>query len=636
MPLNYFTSNFITIGALKQEVAEAATREIVENSHLATLDDDKLDDLISKIMPNVEYSRSSITVSSSNMLKDDPILKVDESKLFETVSALLIKGARKTDITSFLERISVFQEKFNISDVQMDYILTKFNTDKFAKSNEVIKINSAIKSNFPLFRALYKLERQREQDTVSTRECVYRPIGKNRYLEVRDNQRFFLEIGENGEIYEEELKYGNSIIYRGKERLDINYKNGMEDVEVTSNGQRIRPGVPTSFREIKDLALGNSILKIVEEKMQANQYTEILNDAPNPYRFEGIRYTGEVDTRSRKINWEKFIGDLKNIQDGIPKSIRQALFNNLLYSLLDNTYGTGVKIDEHGFKRREEDVINCYEAIRDDFKTLLEKDRPENIKNAINKRLDSKISNLNEIRKRRVEKSSKTAAISFETPEAKDKYFRNLKKEQEMKEAEESQKLQTKLVNYDYGKFIEYEENTEQPQFSLSGVYTTNDIDTRNRMIKISEFADSLKVFLENIPEDKRDDVLNTMLNKMMERAFGITSIDLKDNNELNQATIEIKSAITSNIINGDEINEESLIPDMELLNNFHKELAERNKAHSLIGFKDENTRKMFDVITSLVKSGVAEGEMETQVRTLIQIHNDMMKEKENRTDSRE
>ena len=68
----------------------------------------------------------------------------------------------------------------------------------------------------------------------------------------------------------------------------------------------------------------------------------------------------------------------------------------------------------------------------------------------------------------------------------------------------------------------------------------------------------------------------------------------------------------------------------------FHKELAESNKKHTLIAFKDENTRRMYDVIKGLVKSGASEGEVGTQVRTLIEIHNEMMKEKEDPNYSRE
>ena len=55
-----------------------------------------------------------------------------------------------------------------------------------------------------------------------------------------------------------------------------------------------------------------------------------------------------------------------------------------------------------------------------------------------------------------------------------------------------------------------------------------------------------------------------------------------------------------------------------------------------MIGFKDENTRKMFEVISKIVETGATEGEMGTQLRSLIEIHNDMMKNRDSKTDSRE
>ena len=629
LPINYFVNTFPAIGFLKRKVANLATREIVENSHLATLDDDTIDEMVEKISPNVKYDRNSITVSLGEISRDDPALKLDESKTFETFSTLLLKKSRNMDIITFLERMAVLQNKFNLSDVQIDFLLTEYNIKFFSNSDEVVKLNSAVKSNFPLFRALYEIERQRERDTVSTRENTFREIDKNRYLEIRDNQRFLLEIGENGEIVEEELKYGNNTIFRGRDRLEINYTNGMEDVEIIINGKKKRPGIPTSFREIKDTTLGYSIIKIVEEKVEANEYLEILDDALNPYRFKGIRYTGEVDTRSRKINFEKLIKDLQSIQKGIPESIRQDLFNEMLFSLLDKTYGTNLK--------KNDDVADLYFEIRDNFELMFDKNINNDAKKRFLERITDSAEQLNRIRIERVEESAKTAAISFETPEAQKEYFKHLNQEKKKAEIEDNQMLQSKLTNFNYNNYIEYEERTtEEIPYSLSGIYTTDDIDTRERKIKIADFADSLTEFLKDIPEDKKEHFFETIFDKMMERAYRISKKNLENDKDLNRATLNIKTALNLNVFGKVEIDEESLSGDFELLNKFHKELAESNKAHSMIGFKDENTRKMFEVISKIVETGATEGEMGTQLRSLIEIHNDMIKNRDSKTDSRE
>lgn len=590
------------------------------------LDDDTIDELVEKIAPNVKYDRNSITVSLGEMPKDDPILKLDESKTFETFSTLLLKDSRDMDIVTFLERMAVLQDKFNLSDVQIDFLLTKYNIKKFADSNEVVKLNSAIKSNFPLFRALYEIERQRERDTVSTRENTFRKIDKNRYLEIRDNQKFLLEIGENGEIVEEEIKYGSNVIFRGSERLEINYTNGMEDVKVVINGKKIIPGIPISFREIKDTTLGYSILKIVEEKAEANEYLEILDDAPNPYRFEGIRYSGEVDKRSRKIDFEKLIKDLQSIQKGIPEGIRQELFNEILFSLLDKTYGTNLE--------KSDEIAELYFEIRYNFEVMFDNTRINNNQKRFLERMEYSAEHLNRIRNERIEESAKTVAISFETPEAQKKYLEHLNQEKKRAEIEENQKLQLKVINFGYNNYIEYEDRTtEELPYELAGIYTTDDIDTRARKIKITDFADSITEFLEEIPEDKKEYFFGTIFDKMIERAYRISKKDLNNDKDLNRATLNIRDALNSRVFGNAEIDEESLKDDFELLNKFHKELAESNKAHSMIGFENENTRKMFEVISKIVETGATEGEMGTQLRSLIEIHNDMIKNNDSKKD---
>lgn len=122
----------------------------------------------------------------------------------------------------------------------------------------------------------------------------------------------------------------------------------------------------------------------------------------------------------------------------------------------------------------------------------------------------------------------------------------------------------------------------------------------------------------------------------MLDRAYGIGNTDLKNDKELAFSVENIRNTIQQKVFEDEEIDEEALTLNLELLNKFHRELAENNKQHTLISFKDDNTRRMFEVIKSLVKSGVSESEIGTQVRTLIEIHNDMMKEKDESNHSRE
>lgn len=639
MPLQSFVKDLSTIGMLEQNVAILATMEVIKKTHLIAYVDEQentIETLAAKIGPTVKYSNSGMLITPSNVSKDDPMFKAEDPKALETILAKISDEGSKSGVTTYLEKLAMLQEKFYISSAQMDYILSKHNIDRFTDSTNATKINSAIKDCFPLFRTLYKLERQREKDTISTRELTFREIGKNRYLEVRDNQRFFIEMSEDGSIYEEELKYGNSVIFRGKERLDINYKNGMDDIEVINNGRKIRPGIPISFREIKDLTLGNSISKIISEKINSNEYTTILEDAPNPYKIEGVNYTGEVDTRSRKLDLGKFIEDLKSIQEGIPENVRQAVFNDLAYSLLDKTYGTGPKRNENGFLIRDDNVSDIYIEFRDNFEKMFDAEASEMDKRKYLRRLEETTKELNKIRKERVSESAKTAAISFETPETQKRYFNQVDKENQRKKEDEEYSLQKRISKFDYASYIDYQENIESPEYNLAGVYTTDDIDTTDRKVKVTEFAEGIKEFLTTIPEDRKTEIFDKIFTKMIARAYGIGKVDLTNDKKLAIAAVTVRNAINQNVFEGKEIDEKALTPDLELMNKFHRELAESNKKHTLISFKDDNTRKMFEVIKNLVKSGASEGEMGTQVRTLIEIHNEMMKEKDDQNHSRE
>ncbi len=637
MPLQVITNNMTVIGVFQQSTATLAMKEVIKNSHLVNpseTEQEEIEELANKMAPIITFSSSTINRSPANISKDDPIFRTDNPEALETI--LNRMDLDEVDIITYLEKLAIIQEKFYISDSQMDYILTKHNIDRLANSQNALKINTALKEVFPVFRTLYKLERHREQDTVSTREETFRGIGKDRYIELRDNQKFFVEIEEDGSSYEEELKYGQSTIFRGKDRLDINYKNGMDDVEVLNNGKKVKPGPLMSFKMIKETILSKAITKSVLDKISSNEYTTILNDAPNPYEIDGIRYTGEVDTRSRKIDFKKLIDDFKGIQECVPESVRQAMFDALAFKLFDATYGTGPRKNEKGFWVRENNVIDAYEEFKDNFEKMFKADVTEKDKEKYLRRLEETTSELNKIRKERVEESAKTAAISFETPEAKNRYFKYLEEKRNKAKIEEENALQKGVLNFNYSDCIDYQEDNEHPEYHLSGVYTTGDIDTRDRQVKVEKFAENIKVFLETVPEEKKTEIFGSIFNQMMVRAYGIGNIDLDNDKQLALAAENIRNAINSNVFEGKTIHEESLIPDLEKLNGFHKELAEDNKKHTLIGFKDENTRRMYDVIRNLLKSGTSENEVTDQVRTLIEIHNEMMRGKDAKENSQE
>lgn len=616
IPIHYFENDFEKSEKLKMQIMKASAREVIKNSHLVVYDkgeekERKIDTFVEKMLPEVKITKTQVISTPSQLKNDDPILMAENKDVIKKI-LYLITSDKQLDITSYLERLADLQEKFDIPDSTMEYILTKHNTDRFLNSPSLATINQSIIKSFPLFRTLSKISDEREKDTI---ESKYRLIGENRYLELRDNQRFFIEIGEDGEIYEEELKYGHSIIFRGRERIEISYKNGMDDFEVSDRHGKIKPHYPISLQELKELEFGKVITKDISEKIKKGNYFTILNDEPNPYPVEGIVYTNEVDTRSRKIDWDGFLQDIQNHQDAVPESVQLDLINKMTSALLDRTYGFGPHKNEHGAYVRDSDIIDIHFEVWDQLEIFFQKDATDQMRDLAKRNLSKFSDKLDDLRKARVSESAKKALFGFENPNAEKEYFK-------LKDKEEQTIIKKKIQEFPYRDYLEIEENEENLALRLDGVYTTADVDTRNRKFLASKFADGAKVLLNDIPESQRQDSFDLIFSKMMRNAYGIGKKQLEDNKDLQKHFDLIKRNISKNVFLGEELDEESIADSLETFNTFHRNQAESNKKVAAVAFRDDKSRKMYDLIVSLSKGNVSLSDLQGTVKKLVEIHN--------------
>ena len=614
IPLEYFEKDLIKRETLKLEFMKSAAREIVKNSHLVARDesDTKIETFANKLIPDIKITKTQVTRSPSKIKNDDPSLKIENDEMIQKLLYIATKD-EKTDVATYLERIAKLQEKFNISDLTLEYILTKHNSDKFSDSPALGIINKSIIKSFPLFRTLSKISDARQQDTI---ESTYRSIGQNRYLEIRDNQRFFIEIGRNGEIYEEELKYGHSVIFRGRDRLDISYKSGMEDFEVSDRNGKIKPGITLSLQELKELEFGKTIVSNISEKTKNGEFFTILDDAPTPFSVEGMFFTNEVDTRSRKVDWDKFLGTIEDYSAAIPESVRLYLIQQINNEMLDITYGFGPKKLPNGAFGRMQDVADIHFEAYDHLAEYFKKDANPSEKEYAKRKLTTLSDKVNTLRKERVSENAKTALLTFKTPEARDKYFK-LQNEKIQKRIEKS------VQDFPYGEYIEAEDNEENLAFMISGVYTTADIDTRNRTLLVDEFAKGTKELLETIPKEQKQKVFDTIFSRMIGRAYGIGEKQLKQNSQLQEHFDLVKNAVSKNVFEGEILNKESLKESLEEFNLFHINQARENRKESAVAFRDDNARKMYELVASLLERGnISSEDIQSHAKKLIEIHN--------------
>lgn len=360
----------------------------------------------------------------------------------------------------------------------------------------------------------------------------------------------------------------------------------------------------------------------MSEKIDSGEYTTILNDAKNPFMVDGVSYTNEIDMRSRIINWEDFIKDFRDTNEALPQDFTSTRFQiYLIDRLLDKTFGFYPKRNERGREVRAGDIDDTYIDISIEIDKILSATQSSNrnLTQAEKQKLEELTQVLNEQRKARVAENAKTALLFFKTPEAQKEYF-------ELQEKMEKENIDKKIRQFDYENYIEYIGEREELEYSLSGVYTTADIDTRDRILSVQDFSENLAELMKDIPENQRKSVFETIFARMIGRVYGIGKNDLQNNQELSYHFNNVKSSINDSVFGDKSVELKKINASLIFMNGYHKQVAEQNKKSAAISFKDEGTKKMYDLIVALTKSEVSLSGMQQHIRTLIEIHNDFEK----------
>lgn len=555
------------------------------------------------IMPQTTTTYPSIKNSDITQEENSNII----SKLFEHN---LTEGM---NVTQYIETFAKIAQVTELDKEQVENYLNKYNIRYFGNINNFRNINDSIFEMLPKIQKLNELQEERRRNTISSE---YKSIGNGRFIEKRDNQIYFVELDDNGEFSEQEFKYPNQTVFlKDGTRLNVDYRRGLQNLDVKLNGKSIELGKTISLQDIKDMEIAKSFSKEIAKNVQENGYTYILDDADSPYKIDGVSYSADIDKRTREIDFNKYIADLKNIMPLIPESQREQLIKETTENLLDRTYRLSREY-------KDQSVMEKYDLILSSVSNLVESDDPKQDKIDY-KALEVNSKLLGNAREKMIEKNNLSAAVFFSDEKANLEY-QKIKRIEKIKTLQENKKYipeATSKFNYKDFYTIEGEVPIEELPFHLSGVSTTQPIDTRNVAFSYNEFATAVKGTIESYPQDVRNDIFNSIFNVQMQRAYTLYKSDFT-NPSLANAIETVRNAISENVFSGKEIKEEEITPGLDTLNNFKVERAKHGQKVAGVSFSSEHVKNMFftfsDLIKTVKKSGVRDGMVENEVQNII------------------
>ncbi len=602
-----------------KETVELSQEQVLENSHmLVNYKGDernrKKQEFLSKMMPTIEKNSNMITTNFPSDLNNDPLIMSENNNIPQKLFEKFLSD--DMNITQYIETVARISQATGIKDIELEDYLDKYNIKFFGNTDNFKNINEKIISSIPKIQKLNEVEQQRKKDTVTSE---YKSIGNNRFIEKRDNQIFFVELDDNGNFSEKEIKYSKELLFlKDKSKLSVDFTKGLPNLKVIINGEELELGPTLSLQDIKDMELTRTFSKDIRDHVSKNKYTTILNDEKNPWEIKGVNYSADIDKRTRQIDYGTYITDLKNIMPLIPEGQRDNFIKNITTNLLDKTYQ--IQTVKNGKIVRDEDTNKPYSAIISAISTLVKENEPQRKIEVANSELKSNSNILSKKRRNMVEKNSKTASIFFRNKEAELMYKHKEKQERKLKN---TKYIKEATQNFKYANFYKAKGALplEELPFQLPGVGRTQLTDTRNVEFSYNEFASAAKEMILHYPKDVRGKMFDAIFSVQMQRTYFVSGSDKKPP-EISQALENVKTIIKENIFSDTIIEDEKIAPELACLNEFKVEKAKNGRKVAGICFKDEHSKKVFKSVSELVefvkKSGVSNSVIQETTKELV------------------
>lgn len=625
---NFLTDyNYEKVIEWETQTRSMAAEQILENTHvlIGYTGDERAarkQELIEKMLPISTVTKMqgprgviSQTTTIPPSIRNTDITQQENmnipSKLFEK------NLTENMNITKYIEVFAKVVQVAKLDNNELENYLNKYNIRYFGNIGNFKTVNEQIINSISKIQRLSEIENERNRNTISSE---YKSIGNGRFIEKRDNQIFFVELDEKGEFSEQELKIARqTLFFKDGTKLDINYRNGLQNLIIRLNNKEVKLGKTLSLQDIKDMELRKQFSKSFIDNIESGKYYKILNDAENPFEIKGVYYSADIDKRTREISFDKYISDIKDILPLIPESQRESLIEEATEKLLDKTYRIE-KVKQNGKLVRDSKTQDAYNSIIKSVSELVNGNEDSKYHKAI---LLSNSKTLSNTRLNMVENNTKKAVVFFENNSAKITY--NIVQNQK-REFENKKYVQEAISQFKYGEFYHQEGDVplEELPYHLAGVSVTQPIDTRNVVFSYNEFSNATKKLISEYPQNAQEPIFNSIFSIQMQKTYLLSKSDLK-NQDLLEAFKNIHDTLKENIFSNIPIEQEKILDNLKVLNKFKIEKAKHGQKSAGIAFNNNHTKDMFytfsDLIELVKNRGVREEALENEIKSIMNSH---------------
>lgn len=531
--------------------------EVLENSHVL-IDysgedkENKKNEFLDALIKPIQSKEGDIIGYTASETGAKELLEKENAQILYKIFEKKFEYAENISLPIFVDKILNITNHFNVSDRELNSLISEYTIKTFGDKNNVSLMNSLVKSNKERYAELSLLAEQKERNVISS---TYRKITDNSYIERRDNKYYYIQIDDNGKIKEGELSYYGNIITDSNqmtkiERLDSHYSivNKITENEEDKNRRVYRISNENqnsiiisldkdlaslkiheqkdkykdlgilSFEEFRNLEMANPLIKEFRENAFNGKYTQIMNDAKNPYEIKGVLYTQDIDERSRMLNMDDMTNDLRTIQKLFPQNGKgDKIVTALIEELLDKTYCISQEKQKDGcYFRKEEhqkeiDIVKKY--------IIQNKGTKEEIENSLN--------NLNNNRKNIIKENSKHALVHFANEDAQKKYNEKQRIEKIVNHQKQEFKAKEILGKMGISSYYESEGELSKDKFAfgLKGIYYAGpEFDDRKRILLIDKFVEDFSGKTSEITDKTiLEDLSKKSIQKILNGAYGIS-----------------------------------------------------------------------------------------------------------------
>ena len=562
----YYDNNimvFSITNGLEKEIGNALANEFLFDSP----DKEKIGKMLAE-----KISKGEDLSKDLKMDNPDFIMRLAENRLKN-----YSENRDINNLPRLLSELEIIFEKTGATELQKEAIIG----EKLFKSIPDGVDFSVVRNNIgKVMPILAKVTEEKRINDAHTRTTEYLKLSPREYIQKTDNEFYHITIV-NGEMKkqrvdttefalpqseisrtfkaEDVLKAGkDAIAYRtsggGKVLVSRNLSESFTSKVIVSSKEKL-----DSMDAFMEDLYTEAMVEPIREQIKNGKYRYIMHDAEDPYFIKGLKYSTDIDKRSRELKIDDFDKDLKGYLSAIPKEKREVVAQTLISELLDKTYGKLPEDADSAKKKLEEIIYRRYtmsrkiEKLDDDARKLVE--------------------DLNKFRRERVEKQSQYAMV--EVPEDKRTVYKVVMEQRRKDREKDNNKKVVRdfylgISNYVIEKEpirVEEESKPESRRIIDEALrpalgYVGPIAATFTRTIDYEKYSMGLKEALDKVSPSERENAFNTLMSKTFSTYYGMDTLSERKPKILE----EMKGAIRKNVFDGEELDKDLMARSQEEL----------------------------------------------------------------------